>query len=170
MSRWNLLAVLIAGLIMINSCDKTQDIDLNGRWQLAPDSTGEITIDAIDNVENWRTTEIPGSWHRLHVDLLDYQGVVWYRKSFKLKSLPPKHRFLLNFGAVDYLAKVYVNRELVGEHEGGYTPFSFDVTEQLQKGENEILVRVVDPVADEFGTDGISYWHIPHGKQNWYVQ
>ena len=155
---------------MITSCDKNPVIDLNGRWQLAPDSTGQITINSIDLIENWRMTEIPGSWHRLHMDLLDYQGVVWYRKSFKLKSLPPKHRFLLNFGAVDYLAKVYVNRELVGEHEGGYTPFSFDVTEQLQKGENEILVRVVDPVADEFGTDGISYWHIPHGKQNWYVQ
>jgi hypothetical protein len=170
MSRWSLITVFLAGVIMITSCDKNPVVDLNGRWQLAPDSTGQITINSIDLIENWRMTEIPGSWHRLHMDLLDYQGVVWYRKSFKLKSLPLKHRFLLNFGAVDYLAKVYVNRELVGEHEGGYTPFSFDVTEQLQKGENEILVRVVDPVADEFGTDGISYWHIPHGKQNWYVQ
>jgi len=155
---------------MISSCDKTSSIDLNGQWQLVPDSTGKITIDAIDNGANWRTTEIPGSWHRLHADLLDYQGIVWYRKSFKLKSLPARRRFLLSFGAVDYLAQVYVNRELVGEHEGGYTSFSCDVTEQLQKGENEILVRVVDPVDDEFGTDGISYWHIPHGKQNWYVQ
>ncbi|HUQ32945.1 MAG TPA: glycoside hydrolase family 2 TIM barrel-domain containing protein, partial [Pyrinomonadaceae bacterium] len=61
-----------------------------------------------------------------------------------------------------------------GEHEGGYTPFDFDVTDRLKPGANELLVRVVDPPMDERGNrarfPSMIYNEIPHGKQNWYVQ
>jgi len=162
--------IIIIGVMMIASCDKSLTIELNDYWELTADTAGIMTVESISAQNRWHQTEVPGSWHRLHKDLLDYQGVVWYRKSFTLKPVPTNRRFLLLFGAVDYLARVYVNREFVGEHEGGYTPFEFDVTNQLKKGINEILVRVMDPVSNETGTEGISYWHIPHGKQNWYVQ
>ncbi len=79
-------------------------------------------------------------------------------------------QIILEFNAVDYLTTVYINKEKVGIHEGGYTPFQFNVTNAAHSGQNEILLRVLDPQGGEKGTEGISYWHIPHGKQSWYVQ
>jgi hypothetical protein len=76
----------------------------------------------------------------------------------------------LCFGAVDYLADVYVNGQKVGTHEGGYTPFEFDITSLLRAGENQIAVRVVDPGAKPDIVEGVNYAEIPHGKQSWYVQ
>jgi hypothetical protein len=142
----------------------------HARWELLPDTSGTLTREDAKHQDGWRSTEVPGSWHRLHPYLLDYQGVVWYRTVFRLKRIPPQKRFLLNFGAVDYLASVFVNGKPAGEHEGGYTPFELDVTDRVVEGDNELYVRVMDPVDDSLGTEGISYWHIPHGKQNWYVQ
>lgn len=63
---------------------------------------------------------------------------------------------LLHFGAVDQLATVYVNGKKIGQHAGGYTTFSFDITTALKNGDNTIVVRVYDP------TDH-GVW--PHGKQ-----
>ena len=77
---------------------------------------------------------------------------------------------MLRFGAVDYLADVYVNGQKAGRHEGGYTPFEFDVTSLLRPGGNQIAVRVVDPGAKPSIVEGINYAEIPHGKQSWYVQ
>ena len=77
---------------------------------------------------------------------------------------------MLRFGAVDYLADVYLNGQKVGRHEGGYTPFEFDVTALLHSGSNQLAVRVVDPGANPSSVEGINYAEIPHGKQSWYVQ
>ncbi len=52
---------------------------------------------------------------------------------------------LLHFGAVDWKCTVWVNGEEVGEHTGGYDPFTFDITDALEEGENEIVVAVSDP-------------------------
>ncbi len=71
--------------------------------------------------------------------------VVWYKKRF---APPAAHkqgrRVLLNFGAVDYKAKVWLNGRSVGSHTGGYTPFQFDITDFLTDGENVLAVRVSD--------------------------
>jgi len=71
---------------------------------------------------------------------------LWYRRSVDLK---PKdgHRVFLNFEAVDYHATVWVNGQQVGEHIGGNTAFSFDITSALKTGVNEIVVRVWDATA-----------------------
>ena len=68
---------------------------------------------------------------------------LWYRRTVELK---PKsdHRVLLNFEAVDYQTTVWVNGQPVGEHIGGNTAFSFDITGALKHGANEIIVRVWD--------------------------
>lgn len=69
---------------------------------------------------------------------------LWYRRSF---TLPPdfrRERVLLHFGAVDQSCRVFVNGELVGEHEGGYLPFTCDVTDSLAEGENTLTVTVTD--------------------------
>lgn len=71
---------------------------------------------------------------------------LWYRRTFDLPSAWRGLKTLLHFGAVDYEATVWVNGHPVGTHCGGYTPFSFDITNQVHEGtENEILVSVWDP-------------------------
>ncbi|MES2920624.1 MAG: sugar-binding domain-containing protein [Verrucomicrobiota bacterium] len=68
---------------------------------------------------------------------------LWYRRGVTLQP-QSGHRFLLNFEAVDHQAAVWVNGQLVGEHIGGNTAFSLDITKAAKKGDNEITVRVWD--------------------------
>lgn len=79
-----------------------------------------------------------------------------YRKTFATEKPAEGERVALNFGAVDYEAHVYINGKLVGQHRGGYTPFSFDIAPYLIDGENEILVKVFDDTSD----------NVPSGKQS----
>ena len=78
--------------------------------------------------------------------LLDENHALWYRTSFAIpKKWDKRQRVMLNFGAVDWSAEVWVNGTRVGSHTGGYTAFSFDVTDALvRKGDNELVVRVLD--------------------------
>ena len=81
---------------------------------------------------------------------------LWYRRTFTLPKNWRGQRVLLHFGAVDWKADIWVNGVHAGTHTGGYTPFSFDITDALQAGQNVLTVRVWD------GTDtGFQ----PRGKQ-----
>ena len=74
------------------------------------------------------------------------EQTLWYSRSFEVPAEWRDDRLLLHFGAVDWHASVYVNGELAGEHKGGYTPFSFDVTGLLVDGpEQDLSVSVWDP-------------------------
>lgn len=75
--------------------------------------------------------------------LLPHQ-FLWYRRVVHIDEAFLSAHTLLNFGAVDQVATVYVNGEQVGYHEGGYTPFSCDCTNVLRVGDNEICVMVRD--------------------------
>jgi hypothetical protein len=79
---------------------------------------------------------------------------LWYRRSFVKPVLKAKERLMLNFGAVDWEATVFVNGREVGAHTGGYTAFSMDITDALQPGANELTVRVFDPTNAGIGTYG----------------
>ncbi|MBR3553178.1 MAG: glycoside hydrolase family 2 [Clostridia bacterium] len=79
---------------------------------------------------------------------------LWYRKRFTLPDLFTGKRVLLHFGAVDWQCSVYVNHTLVTEHTGGYCPFFADVTDALQSGENELVVKVFDPTDDGWQNRG----------------
>lgn len=82
-------------------------------------------------------------------------SVVWYRRP--IQCTKPKGRVLLHFGAVDWHAKVFLDDDFVGEHKGGYTPFSFEVTSWLKDGKSHTLkVKVIDPTDSSFQ---------PRGKQ-----
>ncbi len=169
--NWLAAAYMALMLILLTATISfPQNISLNGEWQIVKNQLSTIEPNNIDTVKSWRTAKVPYSWHLLYEDLMDYQGVVWYRKSININNKEDNKRYILHFGAVDYMSRLYVNRKFIGEHEGGYTPFSFDITKELRKGDNEILLRVMDPATDSIGTEGISYWNIPHGKQSWYVQ
>ncbi len=76
-------------------------------------------------------------------------SVLWYERSVNIPSAYRKGNVLLHFGAVDWQCEVYVNGKKVGEHEGGYDPFSFDITPALNKGsQQQIVLRVWDPSDD----------------------
>ncbi len=76
----------------------------------------------------------------------DFMNCVWYRKALVLPEEFAGKRTVLHFGAVDYLATLYVNGKTVGTHQGGYTPFSFDITDALVDGENVIVLSAEDDV------------------------
>ena len=69
---------------------------------------------------------------------------LWYRRSIDISDDFMKDRLIIHFGAVDFFADVYINGSLVGCHSGGYTAFSFDITEFIHLGENEVVVAVRD--------------------------
>lgn len=70
---------------------------------------------------------------------------LWYQRRFSVPSRWKGLRLLLHFGAVDWKTTVWINGIKLGEHCGGYTPFAFDITQALKKGDNEVVVRVWDP-------------------------
>ncbi|RDC61961.1 glycoside hydrolase family 2 protein [Adhaeribacter pallidiroseus] len=76
-------------------------------------------------------------------------SVLWYRRTIMVPAKIKKQNVLLHFGAVDWLTEVFVNGQSVGTHQGGYDPFSFDITSALKSGtQQEIAVRVWDPTDD----------------------
>ncbi|QDU57602.1 glycoside hydrolase family 2 protein [Aeoliella mucimassa] len=82
---------------------------------------------------------------------------VWYQHEFKADHQPGE-RLLLHFGAVDWATTVWVNGTEVGRHEGGFDPFSFDITDALAESDVQtVLVRVTDPT---------NHGDQPHGKQS----
>ena len=85
--------------------------------------------------------EIPSDWNTKDDRLFFYEGTVWFKKSFDYKPKDKKH-VILYFGAVNYEAIVYLNGELLGKHEGGFTPFNFDVTKFIKEGENFVILKV----------------------------
>jgi len=70
---------------------------------------------------------------------------LWYRRTFSIPAGWQGQRILLHFGAVDYACEVWVNGNTAGTHTGGYLPFSMDITDHLQNGENILMVGVTDP-------------------------
>ncbi len=68
----------------------------------------------------------------------DFMKVVWYKRAFRVPESWRGKRILLHFEACDYRTTVWVNGEKAGHHEGGYTPFSFDITDLLTASENQI--------------------------------
>ena len=88
--------------------------------------------------------QVPDDWNTQDSQLFFYEGTVWFYKQFRLERKEQRggKRTLLYFGAVNYEAYVYVNGQLAGHHEGGFTPFNFDVTDLLQDGDNVVIVKV----------------------------
>lgn len=154
---------------------------LNGKWQVLidPYETGFYTYRFTENpngffkaatpignddfveysFERAEQLNVPGDWNSQKPELLYYEGTVWYHKAFVHEKSPGK-KYFLHFGAVNYKAHVYVNGHKVGEHEGGFTPFSFEVTSVLVKGKNFVVVKVDNKRAsDNVPTLNTDWWN-----------
>ncbi|HMQ45990.1 MAG TPA: glycoside hydrolase family 2 TIM barrel-domain containing protein [Saprospiraceae bacterium] len=87
------------------------------------------------------TIQVPGDWNTQQAELLYYEGAMWYKTSFQQLS-SAQERLFLYFGAANYQADVYLNGKKVGQHRGGFDPFNFEITDQIQQGDNALIVRV----------------------------
>lgn len=85
--------------------------------------------------------KVPGDWNTQSDQLFFYEGTVWYKKSFDYQ-LRQNTRLFVYFGAANYQADVYLNGEKVGHHEGGFTPFNFDITRFVRERDNFLVVKV----------------------------
>jgi beta-glucuronidase len=84
---------------------------------------------------------VPGDWNSQRADLFFYEGPVWYKKSFSYRKR--EHgRVFVYFGAANYKAAAYLNGKKIGEHQGGFTAFNFEVTDKINDGDNFLVVEV----------------------------
>lgn len=105
------------------------------------------------------TMKIPGDWNSQNPKLEFYEGTVWFRQKFNADPLDGK-KYFLYFGAVNYEAHVYLNGKKLGMHKGGFTPFQFEVTGKLNKGENFIVVKADNTrKQDEIPTVNTDWWN-----------
>ena len=137
-------------------------VDLCGRWDFAFDDRNA----GIDG-KWWNRTDVfdrqiqvpfPPESELSGLRETGFHPVIWYRRTFSAPALAAGDKLLLNFGAVDYSATVWVNGQCVGSHEGGHVPFSLDITHALVEGEQVVVVRAEDRPQDV---------HVPRGKQDW---
>lgn len=91
---------------------------------------------------------------------------LWYNRTFTVPSNWKGKEIMLNFGAVDWKADVFLNDIKIGSHTGGYTPFSFNITPYLTSGKQKLEVRVWDPTTEGFQPVGKQHSR-PHGI--WYT-
>lgn len=136
-------------------------VNLNGTWEFSFDDENQgLTNKWYENGRGFdKKIEVPFVYQTelSGINKKDIHEIVWYRKELLISPLKEGQKLILHFGAVDYLATVYVNGEMVGNHEGGQTSFSFDITNFL-RDKNELVVRVYDPHQDETILRGKQYW------------
>lgn len=103
--------------------------------------------------------KVPGDWNSQAEKLQLYEGTVWLRQKFQADPKADK-KYFLYFGAVNYEAHVYLNGKKLGMHKGGFTPFQFDVTGKLVKGENFVVVKADNKrFQDEIPTVNTDWWN-----------
>ncbi|HYI33481.1 MAG TPA: glycoside hydrolase family 2 TIM barrel-domain containing protein [Glaciibacter sp.] len=138
-------------------------VNLNGTWHFAYDPAGLATEPG--DITDWsRSITVPFAPESELSGVGDrgFHSHLWYQREFELQPAPTK-RVLLHFGAVDYHANVWVNDSYVGEHEGGHTPFSFDITDALIDHQAVQTVTV-------FAHDDPHDLAKPRGKQDWQLE
>lgn len=133
--------------------ERQQWLNLNGLWDYAitkKDAPLPKTFDGKILVPFAIESSLSGVGKTVKAD-----QSLWYERKFQIPEDWKGKNVLLNFGAVDWKAEVFVNGNKIGEHTGGYTPFSFNITKNLKDGENSLAVRVWDSTGNG----------LPRGKQ-----
>jgi beta-glucuronidase len=165
-----LIALLVFGpsvqaqqIGLIANTDGRKTVSLNGQWQTIvdpyesgyynyryqPSDNGyfknakpKSKTDLIEyDFDSSATLNVPGDWNTQSDQLFFYEGTVWYKKSFDYQRKPDTRVFVY-FGAANYFADVYLNGEKIGQHEGGFTPFNFEITKLVRDTGNFLVVKV----------------------------
>jgi beta-glucuronidase len=161
----------ISGQGLITNIGGRNLFNLDGKWQVLidpyengyydyrskPSPTGffknEKPKNKWDHIEydfdKSFSLNVPGDWNTQKPELFFYEGTLWYKKSFDY-TLTAKGRQFIYFGAVNYQAIVYLNGEKIGEHQGGFTPFNFEITGKLKEKDNFVVVKADNRRSREF--------------------
>ena len=97
----------------------------------------EYDFDTSDSLK------VPGDWNTQKEKLFLYEGTIWYKKDFNY-HLGKGKRLFVYIGAANYKAFVYLNGTKLGEHEGGFTPFDFEITDLVKEKDNFLIIKVDD--------------------------
>lgn len=130
-------------------------VSLNGEWDFAFDRGGAFLADKMRTAVFPQKIVVPFAYNSPSSGIEGAADcdTVWYRRTFRFcKSA--KKRVLLHFDGADYFSDVWLNGRYLGKHEGGYTRFTFDITDALRT-DNILLVRCADPFDPAY----------PRGKQ-----
>ncbi len=101
-----------------------------------PSERVEYDFEKADNIL------VPRDWNSQKEKLFYYEGSIWYYKAFDYSASNKDDRQFLYFGAVNYEADVYLNGKKLGKHEGGFTPFNFEITGKLKPTGNFVILKV----------------------------
>ncbi len=146
---------------------RAQWTNLDGRWSFAIDRDGVLRPEQVrfdSSIEVPFSPETPRSGIE---DTSLYQAC-WYRREITAPTLDPDEQLLLHFGAVDYECAVWADGRLAGGHEGGYTPFTLDLTPLVRpEGKHELIVRAEDDPHDLAKPRGKQDWQL-HPHSIWY--
>lgn len=125
----------------------SSSVPLTGEWHFSidQDRTGEQNGWAGSSFDDssWMVVNVPHTWNVMPA-YSEYEGIAWYRRAFTVPEEVKNAHVRLKFDAVFYLARVWLNGQYLGQHEGGYTPFEFDVTSLVRQGEANIVALQVD--------------------------
>jgi beta-glucuronidase len=141
--------------VAIANVSSRTTISLDGTWNtiVDPYETGlgghyyenakpKTKSDLIEyDFEHSPKLRVPGDWNTQRESLLFYEGPVWYQRNFSYHKRSGIRTFLY-FGAANYFARVWLNGKKLGEHVGGFTPFDFNISDQVGEGENSVVVEV----------------------------
>lgn len=138
-------------------------ISLDGTWEFL-----HVADDRLSGPAEVRQITVPSPWQAQFSDLRMRAGIGIYRKTIVIDAGWLYESVWLHFGAVFHNSRVLINDQLVGVNEGGFLPFSFEVTSFLKSGKNEIKVRVDSPTDNPAEFPDSPFAEIPFGKQSWY--
>ena len=135
-------------------------MELNGTWKFG--------FDAKENMD--KTIEVPFAYQTEASGIGEktFHDCLWYERMFQIPEDMKGKRQFLHFGAVDYEAEVWVNDHYLGKHTGGYTPFSFEITEMTEEDKENILVVKAADRADTAQPRGKQYWE-EEPSRCWYI-
>ena len=144
---------------------KKNAFSLNGTWEIIFDDNNQGIendwyLDENFGKQNFQTIAVPSCWEETKKN---YEGVGIYRTKFTIPKDWSDKIIQLNFEASNYKTEIWINDQVVGFHEGGYTPFSFRIDKLIKAGEqNTLVVRVVSPIilTDKY-IDGLGRQEVP---------
>lgn len=156
-------------------------INLNGQWDYRVESCDFKPVQGLTEKESWTNRAIPSKWDGkilvpFSIDaplsgvghVLRPDEVLWYERNFTVPKSWKGGRVILHFQASDWETSVYVNGTRVGQHRGGYDPFSFDITDYLKPKDNVLDVCVWD--ATEQQCQAIGKQIMPEHRQGFRYQ
>jgi len=163
------LSIVSIFLFIINYSQIRDEITyLNGEWEIIYDYDNIGKLQAYNTDEGFSKGKIekitvPSVWERFKKD---YEGVVYYRTSFKVDNYYKDKKIHLNFNASNYITEVFLNNNSVGFHEGGFSPFSFNVEHIINyDSQNVLIVKVMGPITiQDKIIDGIGQMETPQWR------